>query len=257
MTERTPMVWVIAYVNSKFIDVLENELKNSSLDIKVYVPVVKILKKEFKKEKIFEHIPLMFNYGFVYMPYEYVTNQEKLSRIRKEISCIYGWLKDVSVTHKHHKATYTSSGDEDTSAEGEEDNRKKVVKYVIPPPVENIALVKTKDVITMVETARAKSIFNDNIQDTIQEGEFIKLKGYPYDNMMGMVKIIDEEKEEITIELELPYSKMDVKVSFFNVFYTIYNDYNPNSLSDLSLDDLTKDKSFMVDRVFAKLDTNG
>ena len=58
--------WAIAYINRDFIDRVEIDLgKYKKYEaVKAYIPTVRILRKKFKGKDIFEHVHLLFNYGF-------------------------------------------------------------------------------------------------------------------------------------------------------------------------------------------------
>ena len=64
-------VWVIAYINRDYVERVESDLlKHGFGSIHVYIPTVRILKKQFKNKNIYDYIPLLFNYGFFQLPYD-------------------------------------------------------------------------------------------------------------------------------------------------------------------------------------------
>ena len=99
-------IWCIAYIESDHIGRVETDLAAfpEYTDIKAYIPTVKILKKVFKNKNEIEYVPLLFNYGFFYIPIEQACNHEVLAEMRERIACLYSWVKDpISVLRQKPK----------------------------------------------------------------------------------------------------------------------------------------------------------
>ena len=79
-------VWVVAYISRDHIHSVESDLLERGFgSIRVYIPTVRILKKQFKNRNIYDYVPLLFNYGFFQIPYDKACNVEFLKRLREEI----------------------------------------------------------------------------------------------------------------------------------------------------------------------------
>ena len=93
---KAPVVWISAYVSSKHIASLENDLKKSPIyrGVRVFIPMVTVLNKRHKGKDHFEEIPFLFNYGFFRVPKYFLPNSHLLRQMKTDITAIYGWVTD-------------------------------------------------------------------------------------------------------------------------------------------------------------------
>ena len=208
-------IWCIAYINRNFINHVVHELEEYGYnEVEAYIPTVKVLKKKFKNKQEFEEIPLLFNYGFFKVPYDKACNEEWLGMLRQRITAIYGWVKDCSDVIENRPGL----------KEAEEDEF--VHNYLEKVP--RAAVATDKEVSEMVKSARAMNIFSQEDIDSLKKGDFIVLKGYPFDDLPAEVIRISKKRKEIKVKLLLDTAMSEVKVSFENVFYTIYSSFDSN-----------------------------
>lgn len=201
-------IWIIAYINRDFIKIAEDEMNryHEFGDVEVYIPTIKILKKKAKGKNIFESLPLLFNYGFFKMPYHKATSKEFLLEMRHRISCIYGWVRDPSKTIRTRPVLNV-------------DNHGG--RQALPA-----AAVATDEEITrMVAVSENMSIYDKSNMESIEVGKFITLEGYPFEGITAKVLDINHSKKEVKVELQLEPIFREVKVSFDNVFYTVYKGF--------------------------------
>lgn len=203
-------VWVIAYVISGEIDKVQRELAKypEYAEVEAYIPTIKILKKTFKKEDIFEEVPLLFNYGFFAIPLKYAVYRTYLDNMQKNISCIYSWVKDP--------AKDIIKG-------------KKNVSCAIAHPKEIEELIK-KSINIGAHSA-------DDLQ-LLKPGDIITLRGYPWDGMEAELLAIDEKRQRVKVRLLLFSQLKEVDVSYDNVFFTIYHNNNHDDSVGESRDSL-------------------
>lgn len=232
-------VWLVAYINRSFIDKVHNELIQYDYDdIEVYIPTVKVLRKTFKGKQLFEFIPLLFNYGFFKVPYQFACSAEALMEMRNRISAIYGWVKDPAITLK----------DADLNLNLNNDN--------FPDAKPQAALASDDEVARMVKASEEVGIFSAEDLSRLKPGQYIKLEGYPFDNMPAEIIKINPKKKEVKVKLLLDTLIKEVTVSFDNVFYSIYKNYDEfeNNLSsdemnerfgENTIDNIILDKNFM------------
>lgn len=216
---KTDDVWVIAYINRQHIALAEEELKLWKYDyVQAYIPTVRVLKKQFKGKNEFEFVPLLFNYGFFKVPYEKACDPEFLSTLRHRITCIYGWVKDPlkEVTRNPHLR---------------EDNEG--FDNAIP----RAAVATDKEVSRLVKASKSMSIYNKADLKQFKKGDYIKLEGYPFEGMPAEILRINHRKGEVVVKLMMDEIVKEVTVSFENVFYTIYKNFNENS-RETSTDEL-------------------
>lgn len=203
-------VWCIAYINRDHIKIVEQELEKYDYDVEAYIPTVRILKKQFKGKNVFEEVPLLFNYGFFKVNYEDSVNPDFLLELRNRITAIYGWVKDP--TRALHTSPRLSMSNSDTYA-----------------GVPVTALATDREVAILNKKAKKMGIFSAEDISMLAPGDYIKLKGYPFDNMPAEIVSINKKKGKVKVSLLMDSIMKDVTVSFENVFYTVYQGLNENS----------------------------
>lgn len=230
ITELSPNrkdIWCIAYINRDFIHRVEEEMKKYGYKIDTYIPTVRVLKKKFKGKDIFEFIPLLFNYGFFKVPYEDACNPDYLMELRNRIGCIYGWVKDPAYTinnpHIRRKDSYDA----------------------LPAS----AFASDAEISKLIKTSGEINVYSEEEINKLKVGDYINLKGYPFDNMPAEILNINLHKREIKVSLllDVVLSKI-VTVSFENVFYTVYQGYDDSLSKDLNFDEMDFQKKGSKDR---------
>jgi len=212
-------IWAIAYINRDFLNVVEAELNRYGYDVEAYIPTVKVLKKKFKGKNVFEYEPLYFNYGFFKVSYEDACNPEFLLQLRSRISCIYGWVKDPANNIKKNVSLRDNNKDSYKALPGS-------------------AFASDKEIANMVKTGDTLSIHSAEEVARFKKGDYIKLKGYPFDDVPCEIIEINKHRKEIKVSLLLDVFVKEVTVSFENVFYTIYQGYDESLKDDINFDDL-------------------
>lgn len=209
-------IWCIAYINRNFIELVSEELKEYGYDdIEAYIPTVKVLKKKFKQKQEFEEVPLLFNYGFFKVSFENACNEEYLSMLRQRITAIYGWVKDPSSIIEKKPPLKDPKGED-------EDEFK--LHYLEKVP--RAAVATDEEVASMVKSAREMNIFSEEDIDSLKKGDYIVLKGYPFDDLPAEVVSISRKSKEVKVKLLLDTAMSEVKVSFENIFYSIYSSFD-------------------------------
>ena len=248
-------VWAIAYIDRNFLPQLPEELKHYGYtDIKCYVPTVRLLKKQFKGKDQFEFVPLLLNYGFFKIPYEKACDSEWLSELRQRIGAIYGWVKDPTknLSEKVILRADNSGMTKGMPGDNLEDDQNMAELYRNLP---QCALAKTKEVLALKKSADVLSVFSDEDIDRISIGDYITLKGYPFDNVPAEVLEINKKKQHVKVRLDISSNLDVVTVSFENVFYTIYSSQDPDDpMRETSLDEIESYRT--TDGILFNLDLN-
>lgn len=212
MVSSNKYVWVVAYINKEFMEVAGEELRKYGYkNIEAYIPTVKVLRKQFKGKQMFEFIPMLFNYGFFKMPYEYACNAEMLLELRHRISCIYAWVKDPTRMMHDSKPGLNA--------------KNKTFNKAIP----RAAVATDEEISEMIKTSRNMGIFTQDDLKQFKTGDYIKLEGYPFEGMPAEILKINYKKKEVTIRLMIEAVVQSMTVSFDNVFYSIYKNYSEKS----------------------------
>ena len=219
MALKTDKIWVIAYINREHIKIANEELERYEYNnVEAYIPTVRILKKQFKGQNVFEFVPLLFNYGFFKITYKDACNPTFLMELRERITCIYAWVKDPSSA---------MSGDLNLNF----GNKAEI--EAIPMA----AVATDKEVSLMVKASKSMSIYSESDLGRIKVGDFIKLEGYPFEGIPAEILQINRKKGDVKVKLHMDQLVREVTVSFENVFYTIYKNFNEES-REASTDDL-------------------
>ena len=209
-------IWVLAYINRDFIVRAETELKRYGHDdIEAYIPTVRLLKKKFKGKNVFEFVPLLFNYGFFKIPYHKAINPDFLMELRHHITCIYAWVKDPA---KIHKQSTNLKLDNSSSVDA----------------IPHIATATDKEVTRMVKASESMSIYCAEDLKRFKPGDHLQLEGYPFEGMPAEIIRINHKKGEVVVKLNIEAIVKEVTVSFENVFYTVYKNFNEDAREESS-----------------------
>lgn len=232
-------VYCIAYINNKLSDKLERDLEKADMPISVKIPMVRILKKQFKGKQHFVDVPLMLNYGFVKVPESQLTNPEFFIQIRQKINCIVGFPKVLG---------------------------EKI------PTIATATIMEVKRVIRMgrklsvftgldFNTVEGRDIIRKNYEPHVNdngqwvEGKLICLKGYPFHEVDAKVCRIKFKKEEVDVILQLgsgdKITSQPATVSFANLFYSVYDDGLSEEMRENSIEGIQENSS--DDLIFDKL----
>lgn len=233
--------WVVGYIDSALLEKLENQLdKNQEYaEIEAYIPTVRILKKTDKKGQHFEEVPLLFNYGFFKIPRKFAIHREFLEQMQKNISCIYAWVRDPLKLVKGKPILRPDGGHIDYSQFDD--------TYI------DVATASSADISRMIREALTYSAYSSEHLDSLQLGDEITLRGYPWEGIRATIKTIDPIKETVKVEVNIMERMTAVNLSFDSVFFTIYHDrgnYDDSISIVKSLDEMSDNNT--LDRFIAK-----
>lgn len=243
-------VWIVAYIDSKFLKHTEKELKKypEYKLVEAYIPTVKILKKTFKKENFFEEVPLLFNYGFFKVPRKYAIYKDYLDQMQKNISCIYGWVRDAANTIEE-KPVLRVDGKSvyDKRKIGKLNKKKKTIKFEAEPEdIYPFATASSEDISRLIRDTKGIGAHDSGEIELLVPGSIITLRGYPFEGVQAEVVEVDHKKKKVNVKIHIIDQMREVKVSFDNVFFTIYHSKNhDDSLQATnSIDEMKSKKTF-------------
>lgn len=210
-------VWLIAYIDSKFLQRVDEELRKypEYEEVEAYIPTIKILKKTFKKENQFDDVPLLFNYGFFKIPRKLALYRDWLDNMKRNISCIYAWVRDPA-------AGIINGG-------------------------VSVATASSKEVARLLKESVNMGAHTAEEIGLLKIGDPIVLRGYPFEGVNATVLSIDHKAKKVEVEIRIFDQFRPTTVSFDNVFFTIYhsNKNFEDSLSgDKSIDEMKDNKTF-------------
>ena len=239
MERKQDWVWIVAYINRDYVDSVENDLVvNGFSAVKVFIPTIRVLKKQFKNKNIYDYVPLLFNYGFFHMPYKQACEPQFLRELREKIPVIYAWVKDPIKTLK-------------TAPKLRMDNKGVYENERVEMNTE-LAIVTEEEISNLLKTSEHLSVFSDSIADKLRVGEFLILKGYPYEGMPAEIVKIDKVNKKIKVKLLLECVITEATVHYENIFYTVYSDYTKGA-RESSLDELEEGSNRRIDKLYAQI----
>ena len=200
-------VWVIAHIVSEQVHLVEKELRGhlEYQEVEACIPTVKIIKKTHKGKNVFDEVPLLFNYGFFKIPKKYAVSATYLENMRNNISCIYCWVRDAA--KKYHPI-------ESENYPGDMDIVGNNIYY---------ATATSKDVANLIKLSLEGSIHSSKDLDSINPGQLITLRGYPFEGIQAELVSINHTKRKVLVKIQLFEMDREVEVSFDNVFFTVYH----------------------------------
>ena len=250
-------VWIVAYINRDYVESVETDLiKYDFSAVKVFIPTVRILKKQFKNRNIYDYIPLLFNYGFFNIPYISACDPEFLKQLREKIPVIYAWVRDpIKVLKSNPKLRVDNKSK--LPLEKEEPEEEPVTESGIkilqkPESKTEIAIVTETEISNLLKTSEHLSVFSDGIADKLEEGQFLTLKGYPYEGMPAEIISINRKERQIKVRLLLECIITEATVHYENIFYTVYSDFT-KPMKEKSLDDLDSKSNRTLDKIYANI----
>lgn len=212
MKKRTPYSYCIFYIERKYSDRINQELKEKGYDqLKAIIPTVNILKKTIKGKMVFEEVPVLFNYGFMRMPTEFAFSRPFLNKLKRNISGIRTWLKNTETMHQ----------------------RKKKIRIDNSEDFDDFSLVATcsrKDVRRFKRMAKENKKFSVDDLMNVSIGDYIVLKGYPYEGIDATVLEVDYINKMVKMLLYPERGRMEIWLPFDNVIYSVYQNYDPDKL---------------------------
>ena len=246
-------VWVIAYISRDYIHRVEDDLLEWGFgSIRVYIPTVRMLKKQFKNKNIYEYVPLLFNYGFFQIPYIKACDLEFLKDLREKIPAIYAWVSDPTKVIKEKPKLRMDNKDSVQEDEEEEVNKEGIKILKKPYQIPRIAIAKEEEIVELLKAAENMSVFSDGLVENLQVGDFLTLQGYPYDGMPAEIVNVNKIKKQVKVRLLLETMITTAIVSFENVYYTVYADFD-KTCREKSLDEIHERGKRSLDKIYANI----
>jgi transcription antitermination factor NusG len=239
-------IWCIAYINRVFMETIIKDLVNSGFgDVKVNIPTVRVLKKKFKGKEFYEEVPLLFNYGFFRLPIEGAMNKDYLMRMKAAVQGIYSWLyRSAGALPATFEDVHTQSLTSVASGEELEIETKRLVSPIL------VHTIRMKEIALLKRVALVSSIYSSDDVSALKEGTYIVLKGYPFDNIPAEVVSVHPTKEEVRVKLLVEGNIGEAKVSFSNIFYSIYADPDEPTPSDQTVEGIMSKYQVRSDKIF-------
>lgn len=210
--KHTSYSYCIFYIEKKYCHTINKELKEKGYkNIRAITPTLNILKKTAKGKMIFEEVPILFDYGFIKMPTELAYSRPFLNKLKRSITGIRAWLKSTETLHSRKKKRRIDNSED----------------------FDDFSLVATcsrKEVRRFKRLAKESKKFSVDDLMNIKIGDYLVLKGYPYDGVDATVLEIDHINKRVQLLLYPEMGKMEIWLPFDNVIYSVYQNYDADKL---------------------------
>lgn len=224
--KKPKQVYCICYLELKYFKTIQQELDQHGYNAKAVIPTVNILKKVVKNKSVYQEVPILFNYGFIKMPVKDAYCRNYLNKMKNHITGIRGWVKSPESLHP----------------------KKKKRRIDNPDIFDDFSMVALA---TREEVKRFKRLSRKNYRYSGEDlalsiGEYIILKGYPYDGIDATVLDINYNTKTVKLLLYPENGMMEISLPFENVINNVYSNFDPEDLLvnrsvDYNLDTLTEE----------------
>ena len=223
MNNSSKQVYCICYLDKKAWRDLEKHIKASKYAgyLKPFVPTVELLIKTHKGRDILERRPLLFNYGFIRMPRKWAFSRSKLKDIQRNIPGIHSWLKDTITLHERKKKARIDNVD-------------------IWDDFSIVAICPKSEIRRFKKMSENNKKYSSEDLVRFKKGDYITLKGYPYEGMGATIRDINYKEKTVTVEVVIFNGVMKLKLPFDNVLYSIYQNYDPDLIYASPLEESQK-----------------
>jgi transcription antitermination factor NusG len=197
-------VWLVVYIDSSYITKIPTDLRKDKRfkEVEFCVPMVKVLKKKFKGKMEYSQIPMLFNYGFVKIPKDQSNYVEYLRDLKETVNALISYVKDPCKAMKHSQIKTNP------------DIKTKTLPFAIAEEEEIAKLLDHQDRI---------SLHSAEDLGKLSPGGFVTLIGYPFDGMDAEIVSVNYSKREAEVKLLSASVLQRAKVSFENLFYSVYS----------------------------------
>ena len=206
--------YCIFYLEDKYSQTLNQELKKRGYDdVTAIVPMVTVMKGSTSRGKIiYKKEPILFNYGFLKIPTVKALDRDYLRTMAKMVPGIKGFLKDTITLHTRKK------------------KRARVENIDIWDDFSLVATCSRKQVRRYLKIQEENKRFSVSDLTSIKPGDYVNLKGYPYEGVDATVLEVDHNNKKVKLLIYPQHGKLEVWLPFDNVLYSVYNNYDPRKL---------------------------
>ena len=227
-------VYVIFYFEKSNYTSINKQLKEKGYmkqKIKAIIPTIRILRKVVHGREVYQEVPLLFNYGFLKIPKHLVYSRDFMSKLKKDIYGIRSWLRSPENLFDKKK-------------------KRKVDNTDIWDDFSQIGLATREEVRHFKRLSKENNRFSVDDILSIKVGDYIILKGYPYDGIEATVVEVNTNKKLVKLQLDLKLGTMEVSLPFDQVLDTVYSNYDVGVLSSTEqLVDMSKVTEDTINRV--------
>ena len=210
--KKTPYVYCICRIDKKYWQQINHDLEiRGYKGVKSYIPVVKVFQKIKAGKHIYSSIPLLFNYGFIKMKSERAFNRQFLLKLKREIPGILSWVNASDSLFPKKKRIRI-------------DNAEDFDDFSI------VATISREQLRYYNKISKRKSIYSLEEITKINIGDYITLRGYPFEGIGALVNEINLNTKMLTVTIYPGKGSMVIQIPIDNVVYSIYSDFDEDNL---------------------------
>lgn len=212
---KEPYVYCIFRTNNKYFRRINKDLKARKYrHIRAIVPTVSILRKTKKGVNTYEDVPMLFNFGFLKMKMSRAYDRSYLNELKREIPGILSFLMSLETLHPKKL-------------------RKRVDTTDIWDDFSQVATITREQLSYYQRLSRKNKIHSAEDVLALQPGDYITLRGYPYDGLDATIKSINPISRMVEVIIEFGRGKTELRIPLDNVLYSAYDNFNENDLEAL------------------------
>lgn len=203
--------YCIFYLETKYYKDINDRLRELgfSKGIKAIIPILKILKSTKRGKMLFEEVPILFNYGFLRIPTKMAFDRNFMNKLKRQVPGIRGWLKDNEpMFPKKKKRRIDNADDWDDFSK--------------------VATVPRKEVVRFKRLAKRNKSYSVEELMSLKIGDYIILQNYPFEGIEATIENIDYNERTVEVLMYPETGKLEIKLPFEDIFYTIYKNYDPD-----------------------------
>ena len=207
--------YCIIYLEDKYYENINSDLEKRGYDdIEAIVPTVTILKGSTSRGKsIYKKEPILFNFGFLKMSAKKAVDRNFLRLLVKRIPGIRGFLKDTTTLHPRKK------------------KKSRIESIDVWDDFSIVATCTRKEVRRFLKIQEENKRFSVTDLVSLKPGDYINLKGYPYEGVDATILEVDHNNKRVKLLMYPQNGKLEVWLPFDNVVYSVYQNYDPSTLS--------------------------
>lgn len=217
--------YCVFYLEEKYYKDINKDLKdNGYKHVKAIIPTVKFIDHQSSRGRYVDvEVPILFNYGFMRVPTDKVFNRQYMTKLRRSIPGIRGWLKNTEPLHR-------SRG-----------KKPRIDNLEVFDDFSQIARVSKKEVKRFLDISKENSRLKFEDITAIHVDDFITLRHYPYIGVDAIIKDIDWENQRVKLLTYPQTYRITSWLPMELVIYSVYEDFDPRKLiSDQQKGDLSR-----------------
>lgn len=186
-------------------------------NVKAYVPTVSILKSSRAGKDTYDEVPLLFNYGFIRMSTKKAYDRQYLRKLKRDIPGIMGWLYSLETMHNRKK-------------------RIRIDESELFDDFSMVASISKKQFKYYKELSKRNHIYSANDIVGLKIGDYITLRGYPFDGIEAIIEEVNLLTKEVTVKIFSGKNSLVLSLPIDNILYSIYSDYDEDELKTSNIE---------------------